>query len=83
MLIYRGIILGFVKGWELTLVILSLSPLIFVLSFVFTKIAESLTKNELKSYANAGSIAEEVFSSIRTVFAFNGGEKAHKRYIFH
>ena len=79
MLIYRGIILGFVKGWELTLVILSLSPILFALSFIFTKIVESLTKNELKSYANAGSVAEEVFSSIRTVFAFNGGEKVHKR----
>lgn len=63
----------------MTLVILSLSPILFALSFIFTKIVESLTKNELKSYANAGSVAEEVFSSIRTVFAFNGGEKVHKR----
>ena len=39
-----------------------------------------LTTNELKSYANAGSIAEEVFTAIRTVFAFNGAQKEHKRY---
>jgi ATP-binding cassette subfamily B (MDR/TAP) protein 1 len=44
------------------------------------KFAENLTKNELKSYAKAGSIAEEVFTAIRTVFAFNGAQKEHKRY---
>lgn len=39
-----------------------------------------LTQNELNSYAKAGSIAEEAISSIRTVFAFNGAQKEHKRY---
>ncbi len=42
--------------------------------------AEALTKNELKSYAKAGAIAEEVFTAIRTVFAFNGAQKEFKRY---
>jgi thiamine transporter ThiT len=40
-----------------------------------------LTKNELKSYAQAGSIAEQAISSIRTVFAFNGVQKEHARYV--
>jgi hypothetical protein len=31
-----------------------------------------MTSKELKSYAQAGAIAEEVFSSIRTVFSYNG-----------
>ena len=38
------------------------------------------TKNELKSYAKAGSIADEVLTAIRTVFAFNGAKKEHNRY---
>jgi len=42
---------------------------------------ESLTKNELKSYAKAGAVAQEVLTAIRTVFAFNGAQKEHKRYI--
>ena len=42
--------------------------------------AEALTTNELKSYAKAGAIAEEVFTAIRTVFAFNGAQKEFKRY---
>ena len=39
-----------------------------------------LTTNELKSYAKAGAVAEEVFTAIRTVFAFNGQYKECDRY---
>ena len=34
---------------------------------------------EIKAYERAGVIAEEVFSSIRTVFAYNGQEKEKER----
>lgn len=34
----------------------------------------------MKTYAKAGAIAEEVFTAIRTVFAFNGAQRDHKRY---
>ena len=40
--------LGFVRGWKLTLVILSLSPVLFVLSFAFTKVTEVLLGNPVK-----------------------------------
>jgi ATP-binding cassette, subfamily B (MDR/TAP), member 1 len=75
-----GVVVAFAKGWKLTLVILSVSPLLFVTSVMFAQLAEALSTNELKSYARAGAVAEEVFSSIRTVFAFNGVKKDHKRY---
>lgn len=39
-----------------------------------------LTSNELKSYAKAGAIADEVFTTIRTVLAFNGAKKELARY---
>jgi ATP-binding cassette, subfamily B (MDR/TAP), member 1 len=35
----------------------------------------------LTSYAKAGNIAQEVFTAIRTVFAFNGAKKEHDRYV--
>ena len=41
----------------------------------------SLSKNELKNYAGAGSVAEEVLTAIKTVFAFNGAKKEHKRSV--
>ncbi|CAF4744043.1 unnamed protein product, partial [Rotaria sp. Silwood2] len=67
-----GLILGFIKGWKLTLVILSVSPMIVVSAAIVTRITATLTSPELKSYAKAGAIAEEVLSSIRTVFSYNG-----------
>jgi len=40
----------------------------------------SLAEKELQSYASAGSVADEVFSSIRTVVAFEGEDKEAQRY---
>lgn len=40
----------------------------------------SLTAQEMISYGNAGTIAEEVLSSIRTVVAFGGEQKEVDRY---
>ncbi len=68
------------KGWKLTLVILSISPVMFLSVVLFSQVTSILTSNELKSYARAGAIAEEVLTAIRTVFAYNGAPKEHKRY---
>ena len=37
---------------------------------------------ELKAYGKAGAVAEEVFSSIRTVLSYNGQEREKKRFDF-
>lgn len=39
----------------------------------------SATEQETEKYAKAGAIAEEVFTSIRTVIAFNGQKKENER----
>ena len=39
-----------------------------------------MTSKELQAYATAGSVAEEVLSSIRTVAAFGGEKKEVERY---
>uniref|UniRef100_A0A8C5B0G5 ATP-binding cassette, sub-family B (MDR/TAP), member 4 n=1 Tax=Gadus morhua TaxID=8049 RepID=A0A8C5B0G5_GADMO len=72
---FASFIIGFVNGWKLTLVILSISPLLGV-SAVLT----SFTSKEQSAYAKAGAVAEEVLSAIRTVFAFNGQDKEISRY---
>jgi hypothetical protein len=36
---------------------------------------------ELRAYGKAGAIAEEVFSSIRTVFSYNGQSREEKRLV--
>ena len=43
---------------------------------------QTMTSKELDAYAKAGSIAEEVLSSIRTVVAFGGEKKELARYRF-
>ncbi|OWF55459.1 Multidrug resistance protein 1 [Mizuhopecten yessoensis] len=75
-----GITIGFVCGWKLTLVILSVCPIIMGAAFVFNKILTSVTGNQLQAYAQAGSVAEEVLSSVRTVVAFGGEKKACQKY---
>uniref|UniRef100_A0A8C6UZX2 ATP binding cassette subfamily B member 1 n=1 Tax=Neogobius melanostomus TaxID=47308 RepID=A0A8C6UZX2_9GOBI len=69
-------IIGFIQGWKLTLVILSVSPVLGIAAGLFGKV--SLLKQT--AYAKAGAVAEEVLSAIRTVFAFNGQDKEIKRY---
>ncbi|CAI9593212.1 unnamed protein product, partial [Staurois parvus] len=75
-----GIIIGFVYGWKLTLVILSVSPLLGVSAAIWTKLVASFTSKELCAYAKAGAVAEEILTTIRTVIAFNGQQKAIDKY---
>ncbi|CAF2002613.1 unnamed protein product [Rotaria magnacalcarata] len=69
------IIIGFIRGWKLSLVIISFSSVIFITTAVLFKVTTKMTVIELKAYGKAGIVAEEVISSIRTVLAYNGQEK--------
>ncbi|CAF3947562.1 unnamed protein product [Rotaria magnacalcarata] len=62
-------IIGFIRGWKLSLVLLS-----------FSSVTTKMTVIELKAYGKAGIVAEEVISSIRTVLAYIGQEKEIHRY---
>ncbi|XP_033471329.1 bile salt export pump-like [Epinephelus lanceolatus] len=75
-----GFCVGFVKGWKLTLVIISASPLIGAAAGLMAMFVAKLTGLELKAYAKAGAVADEVLSSIRTVAAFGGERKEVQRY---
>ncbi|CAF0877399.1 unnamed protein product, partial [Didymodactylos carnosus] len=52
-------------------------------ALIFSKLTSSMTAHELKAYGKAGAVAEEVFSSIRTVFSYNGVEHEQTRYERH
>ncbi|KAJ8004967.1 hypothetical protein DPEC_G00141770 [Dallia pectoralis] len=73
-------VIGFSKGWKLTLVILSISPLLGFSAFIFSKVFTSFTSLEQEAYAKAGAVAMEVLSSVRTVFAFAGQQREITRY---
>ncbi|XP_071811441.1 ATP-dependent translocase ABCB1-like isoform X2 [Apostichopus japonicus] len=76
-----GLTIGFLRSWRLSLVIMAVSlgliiP-VFTVSAIFIK---KFTQQALDSYAKAGSVAEEVLSSMRTVTAFGGEAKELERY---
>lgn len=48
--------------------------------FCTLQLITQFTAKEQSAYARAGAVAEEVFSSIRTVIAFGGEEKEAQRY---
>ncbi|NXW69143.1 MDR1 protein, partial [Hirundo rustica] len=75
-----GLIVGFIYGWKLTLVVMSVSPLLASSAAVWSTLLASLTAKELSAYAKAGAVAEEILTSIRTVVAFNGQQKALEKY---
>ncbi|XP_061186070.1 ATP-dependent translocase ABCB1-like [Saccostrea echinata] len=73
-------VIAFVSGWKLALATVAFCPLVILVGGTLTKWVRNLSMEESQAYASAGSVAEEVFSSIRTVTAFNGQEKECKRY---
>ncbi|XP_073503101.1 bile salt export pump-like [Phyllobates terribilis] len=75
-----GFLIGFIGNWKLTLVIVAASPLIGLGAALMALAVARLTGRELKAYATAGSVADEVLSSIRTVAAFGGENKEAERY---
>ncbi|CAF3992288.1 unnamed protein product, partial [Rotaria sordida] len=75
-----GLIIGFVNGWKLTLVIISMSPLLAISGILYSKISARMASKEQQIYAQAGQLAEQVLAAIKTVFAFNGSDFELKRY---
>jgi ABC-type multidrug transport system fused ATPase/permease subunit len=75
-----GMLLGFIAGWQLALVVLGGIPLIGIAMVMLTRaMGKSATEGQA-SYAKAGSIAEEVLMSIRTVTSFGGQGYEINRY---
>ncbi|CAB4029963.1 multidrug resistance 1-like isoform X1 [Paramuricea clavata] len=67
----------------MTLVMLALLPIVAISAGLFAKIVGGFTAKELAAYAKAGSVAEQSFSSIRTVAAFGGEAEQTKKYDVH
>lgn len=76
-----GFGIGFYFSWELTLVILAVTPLLVIVGGIFGKIMGNTASAEQSAYAEAGGIAEEAFSSIRTVVAFGGEHDTIEKYV--
>jgi len=75
-----GFVIGFVRDWRLTLLLLGFTPFMAIAGAVLGKLTAAFTSQEQKEYASAGAIAEEVLSSFRTVATFGGERREIERY---
>jgi len=78
---FISLVIAFIYGWELTLVLLCMIPLMSIANGSLAKVQTTLAEREMSAYAKAGAIAEEVLSGIRTVVAFGGQDKEINRYV--
>ena len=66
--------------WKLALIVMSVIPAIFIATGACIAIDATLEAKILPIYSRAAVLAEEAFSSIRTVHAFYAQKKLAKRY---
>ncbi|KAF5955890.1 hypothetical protein HYC85_008746 [Camellia sinensis] len=77
---FVGFAFGFTSVWQLTLLTLAVVPLIAVAGGTYTIIMSNLSEKGEAAYAEAGKVAEEVISQVRTVYSFVGEERAIETY---
>ncbi|XP_022639724.1 ABC transporter B family member 4 isoform X2 [Vigna radiata var. radiata] len=77
---FGGIVIAFIKGWLLSLVLLSSLPLLVlsgsIMSFAFAKMAS----RGQAAYSEAATLVERTIGSIRTVASFTGEKQAIAQY---
>ncbi|KAI1730757.1 ABC transporter transmembrane region domain-containing protein [Ditylenchus destructor] len=75
-----GFAVGFFYNWQMTLVMVIFTPFLAATNAWAGKVAATRTQVEQEKYAIAGAIADETFSSVRTVQAMNGQRQEIERY---
>ncbi|RLN48604.1 hypothetical protein BBJ29_008200 [Phytophthora kernoviae] len=75
-----GIVIAMVKGWELTLILMAVVPFVAASGIFARKVIMFSTKRGLQSYAQAGAVAQESLSNIRTVHMLNSVDHFVEKY---
>ncbi|KAG2226169.1 hypothetical protein INT45_003314 [Circinella minor] len=75
-----GFVIAFVKGWNLAVIILATMPVLAACGGAIGYFITKFTLQTQDAYAEAGAIAEQVFSGIRTVFSFSLQNRFALRY---
>jgi ABC-type bacteriocin/lantibiotic exporter with double-glycine peptidase domain len=74
------LIFALVAAWKFTIVFFGLIPFMVLSSMSIGLVIKKYTQNEFKEYEKAGSIAQEVLGSIRTVLSFGIHKKLLDSY---
>lgn len=64
---FGGFIIAFIKGWLLSLVLLSCLPCIVISGGTMATIISKMANRGQRAYAEAGNVVEQTVGSIRTV----------------
>lgn len=80
---FAAFVIGFIKFWKLTLICMSTVVTIVLIMGTGGRFMRMWNQKSLAAYAAGGSVAEEVFSSIRNAVAFGTQDKLAKSYDKH
>ena len=78
--LFTGIVIGFWYSWELTLVTLSLVPILATIGGAGKRKGAANAAKEAAADADANAVTDELFAAIRTVAAFTGERRAEASY---
>ncbi|KAH6826594.1 P-glycoprotein 11 [Perilla frutescens var. hirtella] len=75
-----GFVIAFIKGWLLTLVMLSSIPLMVISGGSMALLLSKMASRGQDAYAKAATLVEQTIGSIRTVASFTGEKRAVADY---
>lgn len=75
-----GFVIAFIKGWLLTLVMLSSIPLLAISGAAMTIIVSKMATRGQDAYGKAATVVQQTIGSIRTVASFTGEKRAIAEY---
>ncbi|XVF21986.1 hypothetical protein REPUB_Repub12eG0135800 [Reevesia pubescens] len=77
---FGGFVIAFIRGWLLTLVMLSSIPLLVMSGAVMAILISKMASRGQSAYAKAAIVVEQTIGSIRTVASFTGEKQAISNY---
>jgi len=77
---FAGLIVGYVKGWQLALVLTGFLPVMGITGSIFVLSMHKLANVNNEANGKSGAISEEVLNAIRTVVSLSGQQKETQRY---
>nr|XP_016491786.1 PREDICTED: ABC transporter B family member 4-like isoform X3 [Nicotiana tabacum] len=77
---FGGFVIAFIKGWRLSLVMLSSVPPLVISSAVLTILLAKLASRAQTHYSEAATVVEQTISSIKTVASYTGERRAISEY---
>ncbi|GMI98930.1 P-glycoprotein 21, ATP-binding cassette B21 [Hibiscus trionum] len=75
-----GFVIAFIRGWLLTLVMMSAIPLLVISGGIMAMIISKMASRGQSAYAKAAIVVEQTIGSIRTVASFTGEKQAISTY---